>query len=126
MSESRSKKPPHRRPWRCIAALVLALVVLPFPTLAELVENFPFVPVSAQRISRFEFEFVVRLQITNTGGEQHDVTCVASSSSPHTTILEGALDFGDIPAGATVLSSDTITFRQDRRFLFDTSAFSVA
>lgn len=75
--------------------------------------------VSKQRVGRADFNYTYQVDITNNGpNDFQDVTATVSSSFPQTTIVDGNLTFGNVPAGTTVTSSDTITFRQDRRFPF--------
>src|SRR6185437_11488678 len=46
------------------------------------------------------------------------------SSSTHTLIVKGTVNFGNIDANATITSTDTYTIRQDRRFAFDPESLS--
>lgn len=81
--------------------------------------------VSKQRVGRTVLNYTYQVEITNTGPDDfQNVTATVTSSFPQTTIVDGALTFGDVPAGATVTSSDTIIFRQDRRFPFVEGALS--
>jgi len=80
---------------------------------------------SKTRVGRTDFNYTYRVDITNTGTEGfQNVSATVSSSFPHTIIVDGNLTFGDVPVGATVTSSDTITFRQNRRFPFVLGALS--
>ena len=71
------------------------------------------------RVSRVEFEYTYRVNITNPDALARGVTATITSTSPYTTIVDGELDFGDINAGATALSTDTFVLRQNRRAAFD-------
>ncbi|HET6421532.1 MAG TPA: PASTA domain-containing protein, partial [Geobacteraceae bacterium] len=76
---------------------------------------------SSTRVSLYEFDYVYKASITNTGPAVTGVTASAASTSAYIKILQGNLTFGNVPANATVTSSDTFTVRHDRRGAFDTT-----
>lgn len=75
--------------------------------------------VSSKRISVTDFEYVYKAQVTNTGQALRGVVGTVVSTNPATTIVEGTLSFGDVPAGGTATSVDTATFRHNRSQPFD-------
>jgi len=78
--------------------------------------------ISKQRVSRTEYNYTYQADITNTGSDVQNVTATLTSNSPHTTVVDGAISFGDVSSGATVTSMDTFTIRQDRRYPLDSSS----
>ena len=81
-----------------------------------------FQQVSAQRVSRVITEFTYRALATNGTPAVENVTATVTSSSPNTIIVDGDLDFGAIAENGNAQSSDTFSFRHDRRFPFDPTA----
>lgn len=74
--------------------------------------------VSSKRVSRVEYEYTYRADVTNDGQDAKNVMAQVTSNSPYTTIIEGNLEFGDVAAGSSVTSSDTFIIKQDRRYPF--------
>ncbi len=77
--------------------------------------------VSSKRISATVFEYAYRAQVSNTGVALKNVVGTVISYNPATTIVEGALSFGDVAAGGVATSVDTFTLRHDRSQPFDES-----
>lgn len=75
--------------------------------------------VSSKRLSRTDFEFVYRAQVSNSGPALRNVLGTVVSTNPATLVLEGTLSFGDVANGATATSIDTFTIRHDRSVPFD-------
>ena len=75
--------------------------------------------VSGTRVSVTDFEYVYRAQVTNSGPALRNVVGTVVSTAPTIVIVEGTLSFGDVPAGASVTSLDTFTFRVNRSQPFD-------
>ncbi len=78
--------------------------------------------VDTQRVSRTEFTYTYRGEVTNTGPAVKDVTATVRSTSPDTVVVTNALTFGEVPAGGRVLSSDTFAIRQNRLVPFNPAA----
>lgn len=78
--------------------------------------------ISKQRVSRTEYNYTYKADISNYGADAKNVTAALSSNSTHTIIVDGSLTFGDVDGGTTVTSSDTFTIRQNRIYPFDPSA----
>jgi PKD repeat protein len=100
------------------------LGILLLTSLGSWAQNFTvggYTLVSSRRISATDFEYVYRAQLTNSGAAVRNAVGTATSNNPATVILEGALSFGDVAAGATVTSVDTFTFRHNRSQPFDSS-----
>lgn len=83
-----------------------------------------YAKISERRITRTVYEYTYRADVTNSGPAVLNVAATATSTSPYTTIIDNTLSFGDVPAGATVTSSDTFTFRHDRSYAFSWSNLS--
>jgi PKD repeat protein len=75
--------------------------------------------VSTKRLSVTEFEYVYKAKVSNTGPALRSVVGTVVSTNPATTIVEGALSFGDVASNASSTSIDTFTFRQNRSQPFD-------
>ena len=75
--------------------------------------------VGSARVDRTHSDFSYRVQLSNPGDEIRDVFASVTSTASATEIIDGEVEFGDVPAGATVTSLDTFTLRQDRRVPFD-------
>src|ERR1700704_1103641 len=71
------------------------------------------------RVTRTISEYTYRATLINNGGALAGATATAVSLSPKTTIVDGALTFGAVVAGGTVVSTDTFSFQQDRTIPFD-------
>ncbi len=79
---------------------------------------------SSTRFSRIQFDYTYTITVQNTGAAADSVTASVTSSSPNTLVVEGNLSFGDISAGQTVTSTNTMMIRQNRLIPFDPSALS--
>jgi|GEM_PF-2600619 len=77
--------------------------------------------ISKERVSRTEYNYTYQADITNTGSDVKNVMASLTSNSPHTTVVDGTLSFGDVASGTTVTSSDTFTIKQNRLYPLDWS-----
>lgn len=102
--------------------LVLCTALLYGPCLAAGLTVGNYTVVSSKRISVTVFEYVYRAEVTNTGPSLKNVTGVINTTDAATTVVEGTLSFGDVGAGASAPSIDTITLRRDRSVPFDASS----
>jgi len=84
--------------------------------------DYAFQLVKAKRVGRTIYEYTFAITIKNGNFELKNLSFTFSTTSPHTIVTDGYALLGDVPEGATVTGSDTITFRHDRRFLFDVAA----
>lgn len=75
--------------------------------------------VAQKRIGRSTYEYTYTAKAINTGTDAYEVRATVTSNSPNTIILENEVSFGTIYNGSTVTSTDTYTFKQNRRYLFD-------
>jgi len=80
-----------------------------------------YVKLSEKRISRTVYEYTYRASITNSGFGVLNVVATVASNTPHTTIIDNTLSFGNVPAATTLSSSDTFSIRQDRLYPFSWS-----
>lgn len=78
--------------------------------------------VASKRVSRFEFEYTYKADITNTGSDALDVSATLDVSAPGVTVLDADLEFGDVKGGSSATSSDTFKIRQNRRLSIGTEA----
>jgi hypothetical protein len=78
--------------------------------------------ISETRASRTEFDYVYKVMLTNGAAAQDYATATITAAGPGVTIIDGVASFGQVPAGATVGSTDTITLRIDRTRTFDPAA----
>ena len=68
------------------------------------------------------YDITAKIRVTNNGGNAKNVRAVLAGWQPEITVVfDSELSFGDIPAGATVTSEDTLKFRLDKTLLVDES-----
>ncbi|RLA23171.1 MAG: hypothetical protein DRQ61_04530 [Gammaproteobacteria bacterium] len=110
---------------RIIAVFLVALLIPLTPTWAAVedlsVSNYQFV--SKTRVSRSNYDYTYRITLANAGGALENVVATVASSSSRTVITDGEVTAGNISSGDTP-SSDTFTFRQNRRYRFNPGALS--
>ncbi len=75
--------------------------------------------ISSTRVGRTDFEYVMRVSITNKVASAQGVSAQVFSLSTNTVIVDGSANFGDLSFGASAVSSDTFTIRQNRLFAFN-------
>lgn len=101
------------------AAVLLALVPLLSAAAEPTVGS--YTTISNKRISATVWEFVISARLNNTGPALTHVSASLRSTNPATTVVEGQLLFGDVPAGGSVASQDSFTVRHDRSKVYDES-----
>jgi hypothetical protein len=69
---------------------------------------------SSTRVGRTEFEYTLSVTISNQVATAFGVTAQVYSVSTNTEVVQGEVSFGDVLLGATAVSSNTITIRQNR------------
>ena len=69
---------------------------------------------SSTRVGRTEFEYVLRVTISNRVASALGVAAQVYSISANTTIIQPNVNFGDVALGSSAVSADTITIRQNR------------
>ena len=77
---------------------------------------------SKKRVSRTDYLYTFKADITNTGENKGVVTATLTSDSSNTRVVDGELEFPKSGPGETVQSSSTFSIRQNRRYSFDQSA----
>lgn len=77
---------------------------------------------SEKRIDRTVFEYVFSVAVKNGTEPQAGVIASLTGAGAGTTIIDGAVDVGDLAPGATVTPDDTITLRHDRTVPFAADA----
>src|SRR5262245_46482904 len=83
------------------------------------IDNAGWQLVSSVRVGRTEYDYTYRPNVTNRGSDALNVRATLSSTSSRTVVIDGAVTFGAVNAGATVAGGDTFTVRQDRTYAFD-------
>ena len=68
--------------------------------------------VSTRRLNDFESLYTYQASVTNLGGPLVSVSASARSVNLAITLTDGSLTFGDVAAGATVVSQDTFIIRK--------------
>lgn len=81
--------------------------------------------VSKRRVGRTTFEYTYQVTVTNdTAVDIDDVTAYLSTTGTGTTIVDDTAAFGMIGIGQTVVGTDTIKIRQNRRYPLDLDALT--
>ena len=75
--------------------------------------------ISSTRVGRTEFEYVMKVTITNKVAAARGVTAQVFSRSDKTVIVEGNAGFGNLSLGASAAAADTFTIRQNRLAAFN-------
>jgi len=78
--------------------------------------------VSQQRVTRTDYLYTYKADVTNNGADATGVTASLTSNSANTVVVTGILTFGDVADGVAATSSDTFSIRQNRSYPFDESA----
>jgi len=85
-------------------------------TNVQLVATDPYTVMKVTRLSRFIFEYKMKMTFTNVGtANAESVQAELLNFPSNVTVVDGVVGFGTIPAGGTVVSSDTFTIRVNRR-----------
>lgn len=79
---------------------------------------------SKKRITRTVFEYTYTVKVKSTNSDAQNVVGLVNSTSEHTVVVDGEVNFGTVAEGSIVTGSDTITIRQDRKYPFDSEAFT--
>jgi Bacterial Ig domain/von Willebrand factor type D domain/Bacterial pre-peptidase C-terminal domain len=77
--------------------------------------------ISAVRFSRTQFDYTYTINVTNSGPSHTNVIATVTSSAASTIVLQGQVALGNVASGASITSTATFKFRQDRTVLFDPS-----
>ncbi len=96
-----------------LLVLLVALTVSAWAAEPEILT--PYELVSKKRAGRTVMEYIFQARLRGGDRPLHNVRATAVSNSPATEVIDGEVTFGAVDAGATVLSGDTFTVRQDRR-----------
>ena len=111
-----------KRLFYIILLILASIFLIPVLAIAQEMTIGNYNLVSKERVGRTEFNYTYRADVTNTGSAVRNVTATVKSDSEHTSIVDGTLNFGEVPARDTVTSNNTFTIRQDRLFPFDPEA----
>lgn len=93
-------------------------------TLAHAAEVTGMQLVSSVRSGRTSMDFTYRINVRNDATPLSAALATVRSSVATTTVLDGTVSLGDLAAGATILSTDTFTIRQDRTVAFNPASLS--
>jgi len=121
---------PARRPKISAPSLLLALLaalVSPPAAQAAVSGSTPvaignYSLVSSTRLSRTLYEYTYTADASNWGTDDAAISATLASTASNVTVVQGALDFGSVPVGATQTSSGTFVIRVDRTQSFDESS----
>ncbi len=80
--------------------------------------------VSEKRISRTVFEYTYKATITNDSIARKNVQATLSRAGTGTTIIESAINVGELTANQVITPTDTFTIRQDRTYAFNRAALT--
>ncbi|MCB1689709.1 MAG: carboxypeptidase-like regulatory domain-containing protein [Halioglobus sp.] len=75
-------------------------------------------------MSRTDYQYVYRLNATNSGDKVIAVSAAVASASPNTIIVDSSLSFPDIASDSAAASSDTFELRHNSNLPFDPSVLS--
>jgi hypothetical protein len=77
--------------------------------------------VSSVRTGRTSIDYTYRVRVSNSGDRRIGVTGTLVSTTAATTVIDGELALGAIGRDATIVSTDTVTLRQDRTLPFNSA-----
>jgi hypothetical protein len=106
---------------RLLLSFLLGLGVVPPVALGDPVaapQVGGYTLVGKRILSRLDYELTYTAQLTHPGPALQDVQATLAVQVPGVTVLEGTLEFGDVPAHTAVPSRDTFQVRHDRRYAF--------
>lgn len=70
---------------------------------------------ASKRIDRFVYEYTYKAKVNNAGSDAENVEAILSiASNSSVSIVDGTLEFGDVPSGTRMVGSDTFTIRHNR------------
>ncbi|MBQ5946806.1 N-acetylmuramoyl-L-alanine amidase [Massilia sp. ST3] len=78
--------------------------------------------VSEVRVGRTVYDYVFKVNVSNTGPALSGAAAMLGTAGAGTTIIDGQVQIGNLAAGGSVTPADTITLRHDRAFPFDPGA----
>lgn len=93
-------------------------------TLAHAAEVTGLQLVSSVRSGRTSVDYTYRINVRNDATPLSAALATVRSTAAATTVLDGTVSLGDLAAGATLLSTDTFTIRQDRTAAFNPASLS--
>ncbi len=99
----------------------LGILLLPFLAAGQSFQFSDLEVVSSRRVGRTEFEYVLRVAVTNRVASASGVRALAFSTSTNTFLVDNAVEFGDLNLGDSATSTDTFTVRHNREVPFDPS-----
>ena len=80
--------------------------------------------VSSTRVTLTQYDYTYRATLTNPGGALLSATATVSSNTANTIVTDNSLTFGPVPAGASAVSTDTFTIRQNRLVPFNPASLT--
>lgn len=100
------------------------LVLFATSASAELVIGQNYQLMNSTRVGRTAYDYTYKVNIINNSFAVYNVKATVTSSAPGTTIIDGDVTFGDVPASGNISSPDTFTIRQNRSYSFDPSSLT--
>ncbi|UDF35682.1 UNVERIFIED_ORG: hypothetical protein LHJ69_00875 [Shinella sp. XGS7] len=74
--------------------------------------------ISETRVGRTVYDYVFKITVQNGMVAQNGLLATLQTAGPGTTVLDGAVNVGNLAAGASITPADTITLRHDRNLPF--------
>lgn len=108
--------------WRLLGFFSLFFLLFPLVVHGEALTIGNYVLESSTRVSRFDYEYVYKASVTNSGEDVVDVSASLVSGSPYITVVEGVLSFGNVASGTAIQSVDTFMVKHNRLGPFDENA----
>ncbi len=102
-----------------IAALLLLVPVSTVQASADDLSVTDYHYVGRARVGRVHYDYTYTITVTNAAEALQNVVGTAASTASNTTIIDAQVAIGSIAAGTSVRSTQTFTFRLDRRSSFD-------
>ena len=107
-----------------VATVLLILSTVATAALGQQFTIGPYQLQSSVRVSLTQYDYTYTAQVTNNGDAAQDVVGTVTSSSPNTIVIKSTVDFGSVPAGGTVTSTDTFVISQNRLYAFNPASLS--
>ncbi len=112
---------------RRIGRVAAALLVLSAVATTASGQQFtigPYQLQSSTRVTLTQYDYTYTAQVINNGGAAQNVVGTVTSSSPNTVVIKGTVDFGSVPAGGTITSTDTFVISQNRTYAFNPASLT--
>lgn len=110
---------------RSLAATLGLLVAVLLPAWAHAAASVTNISlVSSTRVGRTTFDYTYTVAVQNGTPALSQAQATVTSSAAATQVVKGTVSLGTLAAGATTVSTDTFTIRQDRTVPFNPAALT--